>query len=212
MYSVEKPAKIPVAEFINPWLGDKVDYGIGLSYRPASHVACGVSVQQLHAGVDFISQSGIYEFGYSNQLAGSLVSAPNSWSGGHEFESSTGRNYVCSLKMEDPYHTISWHCKKKVSHFIVPSRNITNKTLPGREYLNYSQPGRVWLVPSRLGTGKSLTFFQCNHWQLAKHVKTNQLFRRKTMWLAENGDREAERGQKENSAIHAESACSVGIF
>ncbi len=32
-------------------------------------------------------------------------------------------------------------------------------TLPGREYFNYSRPGRVWLVTSRLGTGKSLTFF-----------------------------------------------------
>ncbi len=27
--------------------------------------------------------------------------------------------------------------------------------------LNYSPPGRVWLVTSRLGTGKSLTFFYC---------------------------------------------------
>ncbi len=28
-----------------------------------------------------------------------------------------------------------------------------------REQLNYSQQGRVWLVASRLGTGKSLSFF-----------------------------------------------------
>jgi hypothetical protein len=28
-----------VAEFIDPWLRDKVNSGIGLSYRPASHVA-----------------------------------------------------------------------------------------------------------------------------------------------------------------------------
>ncbi len=46
---------------------------------------------------------------------------------------------------------------KKGSDFPVPSR--TNQTLPGQEKFNYSWPGRVWLVPSRLGTGKSLTFF-----------------------------------------------------
>ncbi len=39
------------------------------------------------------------------------------------------------------------------------SRNVINHTLSGREYLNYSRPGRVWWVTSRLGTGKSLTFF-----------------------------------------------------
>ncbi len=52
----------PVAKFIDPWLGDKVSSGIGFSwYRHA----------RLHGwragtttGVDFIPQSGIYEFGY----------------------------------------------------------------------------------------------------------------------------------------------------
>jgi hypothetical protein len=28
-----------------------------------------------------------------------------------------------------------------------------------QKYFNYSRPGRVWLVTSRLGTGKSFTFF-----------------------------------------------------
>jgi hypothetical protein len=37
--------RTPVAEFKDPWLGDKVNSGIGLSYRPASHVAS-VPVQQ----------------------------------------------------------------------------------------------------------------------------------------------------------------------
>jgi hypothetical protein len=32
-------------------------------------------------------------------------------------------------------------------------------SVPGREKLNYSPPGRVWLVTSRLGTRKWLTFF-----------------------------------------------------
>jgi hypothetical protein len=48
---------------------------------------------------------------------------------------------------------------KKVIVFPVPSRDVTNHTLPGRELLNYSRPGRIWLVTSRLGTGKSISFF-----------------------------------------------------
>jgi hypothetical protein len=51
------------------------------------------------------------------------------------------------------------HCKKKVSRFPVPSRDVTNQTLPGLEKLNYSRLGRVWLVTSLLGRGKRLTFF-----------------------------------------------------
>ncbi len=42
----------PVAEFIDPWLGDKMNSGIGLSYRPANHVA-GLPIRQPYAGVDF---------------------------------------------------------------------------------------------------------------------------------------------------------------
>ncbi len=41
----------------------------------------------------------------------------------------------------------------------VPSRDVTNQTLSGQELLKYSRQGRVWQVTSRLGTGKSLTFF-----------------------------------------------------
>ncbi len=48
---------------------------------------------------------------------------------------------------------------KKVIFFPVPSRDVTNHTLPGRELLKYFWPGRVWLVISRLGTGKTITFF-----------------------------------------------------
>ncbi len=48
---------------------------------------------------------------------------------------------------------------KKVIVFPVPSRDATNQTLPGWEFLNYSRRGRVWLVTSRLGTGKTITFF-----------------------------------------------------
>jgi hypothetical protein len=53
------------------------------------------------------------------------------------------------------------HCKKRfVVGFPVPSRDVTDQTLPGREYFNYSRPGmRVCLVTSRLGMGKSITFF-----------------------------------------------------
>ena len=48
---------------------------------------------------------------------------------------------------------------KKVIGFPVPSRDVTNQTHPGRELLNYFRRGRVWLVTSRLGTVKSITFF-----------------------------------------------------
>jgi hypothetical protein len=48
---------------------------------------------------------------------------------------------------------------KKVSDFPIPSRDVTYQTLSGGEYFNYSRPRRVWLVTSRLGTGKTLTFF-----------------------------------------------------
>jgi hypothetical protein len=51
---------------------------------------------------------------------------------------------------------------KSVIDFPVPSRDVTNQfyqTLPGGEYFSYSWPGRVWLVTSRLGTVKLLTFF-----------------------------------------------------
>ncbi len=50
-------------------------------------------------------------------------------------------------------------CKKKVSDFPVPSRDVTNQTLPGRESFYYSRPGRVWLVTPWLGTVKFLPFF-----------------------------------------------------
>jgi hypothetical protein len=45
------------------------------------------------------------------------------------------------------------HSKKSLVIFLSLSRDVTNRTRPGREY------GRVWLVTSRLGTGKLLTFF-----------------------------------------------------
>ncbi len=48
------------------------------------------------------------------------------------------------------------HCKKRLSLFPSP---VNNQTLPGREQFNNSWPGRVWLVTSRLGTRKMITFF-----------------------------------------------------
>jgi hypothetical protein len=72
------------------------------------------------------------------------------------------------MKLELYEDTLS----KKVTDFPVPSRDVTNQTLPGREKLNYSRPGRVWLVTSRLGTGKPLTFYYSVH--------TNQNIRKKS--------------------------------
>jgi hypothetical protein len=48
---------------------------------------------------------------------------------------------------------------KKIRDFTVPSRDVSNQTLPDREKLHHSRQGRVWLVTSRLGTGKNITFF-----------------------------------------------------
>ncbi len=48
---------------------------------------------------------------------------------------------------------------KKVNDFPISRRDVTNPTLSGRKLFNYSRPGRVWLVTSRLGTEKWLTFF-----------------------------------------------------
>ncbi len=50
---------------------------------------------------------------------------------------------------------------KKVTDFSVPGRDVSNQTLPGLELFNYSPPEKVWLVTSRPGTGKSVTFLQC---------------------------------------------------
>jgi hypothetical protein len=54
--------------------------------------------------------------------------------------------------------------KKRLSIFPSPAgMSLAKLSLAGDNLIidneNYSQPGRVWLVPSRLGTGKSLTFF-----------------------------------------------------
>ncbi len=63
------PDLYPVAEFIDPWLGDKVNSGLGLSYRNARLYMAGGPVRQPYAGVDFIPQSRIFEFGYWWKMA-----------------------------------------------------------------------------------------------------------------------------------------------
>jgi hypothetical protein len=52
-----------VAEFIDPWLGDKVKSGIGLSCWPASHVAWRAGTTTPCQSWTLSPQSGIYEFG-----------------------------------------------------------------------------------------------------------------------------------------------------
>jgi hypothetical protein len=56
----------PVAEFKDPDWGDKVNSGIGLglSYLPARLHGLTGRYEKPYAGVNFIPQSGIYEFGY----------------------------------------------------------------------------------------------------------------------------------------------------
>ncbi len=60
-----------IAKFIVTWMGDIVDSGLGLSYRPAS--VDWRAVQQHCAGVTFIPPVRNYEFGYKQQ---SLKSKP----------------------------------------------------------------------------------------------------------------------------------------
>jgi hypothetical protein len=48
---------------------------------------------------------------------------------------------------------------KKFIDFTVLSRDVSDQTLLGREKFNYSWLGRVPAVTPRLGTGKSITFF-----------------------------------------------------
>ncbi len=53
---------------------------------------------------------------------------------------------------------ICCHCKKVID-YPVPSREATKQIpLDGNKF-NYPHPGRVWLVTSRLGMGKLITFF-----------------------------------------------------
>ncbi len=56
-----------VAEFMVPDWGDKVDYGIGFSYRTAMPMQPGGPVRQPYAGVNFIPPVRDYEFGYTGQ-------------------------------------------------------------------------------------------------------------------------------------------------
>jgi hypothetical protein len=71
-----------------------------------------------------------------------------------EFAESSSRLLRRRTKARAHPHTV-----KKVIVFPVPSRDGIEQILPGRELLNYSWPGRVWSVTSRLGTGKTITFY-----------------------------------------------------
>jgi hypothetical protein len=53
------------------------------------------------------------------------------------------------------------HCKKKVSDFLVPSRDVTLQTipLPGREYFSLFPARKSLVSDNPPGTGKSLIFF-----------------------------------------------------
>jgi hypothetical protein len=77
-------------------------------------------------------------------------------------KSEGGKKVVLAPQQHVQTLTISY-AVKKLNDFPVPSRDVTNQTLPCREKFNYSRPGRVWLVTSRLGTGKSFTFFYIVH-------------------------------------------------
>ncbi len=73
------------------------------------------------------------------------------------------RKTILAYKVCKDIADISFSAFVDVSHFqyTVKKVNCLSRplTLPGRELLNYSRPGRFWLVTSRLGTGKTITFF-----------------------------------------------------
>jgi hypothetical protein len=56
--TLEREEMLAVAEFIVPDWGDKVNSGIGLSYRPATHVAWRAGMSTLCQSLTFSSQSG----------------------------------------------------------------------------------------------------------------------------------------------------------
>ncbi len=58
-----------VAEFINPDWGDKVNFGIGLSYRPARLHGLAGRYDNPMPELTLSPQSEIYEFGYSSESA-----------------------------------------------------------------------------------------------------------------------------------------------
>jgi hypothetical protein len=62
-----------------------------------------------------------------------------------------GGRFQVFLKLERVVFYTRIHCKKRLAIFPSPSRDVTN--------IKYSWPGRVCLLISRLGTGKSITFF-----------------------------------------------------
>ncbi len=65
--------------------------------------------------------------------------------------------YVKSRHWASRKHT---HCNKRLPILSFHSRDVTNRTLPGPESTKlFPARGRVWLVTSRLGTWKLLTFF-----------------------------------------------------
>jgi hypothetical protein len=94
-----------LAEFIDPDWGDKVNSGIGLSYRPAIlHGLAGgpVPVRQLYVGVDFIPQSWIYEFGsYSTNFILFQVSVCGEGSTSEEEKINEIQDEIKETKVQD---------------------------------------------------------------------------------------------------------------
>ncbi len=63
------------------------------------------------------------------------------------------------LTINNEKYIANLHCKKRLLIFPPPARtSLTKLSLASNNFIN-SRPGRVWLVTSRLGTGKLLTFF-----------------------------------------------------
>ncbi len=77
-----------------------------------------------------------------------------------KYKLSQSMKNIWLVSLQKEYYTLQSVRCKKCSRFCGPQLGChkPDSLWPG-EQLNYSPPWKVWLVTSRLGTGKSLTFF-----------------------------------------------------
>ncbi len=117
---------VPVAEFIDPWLGDKVNSGIGLSHRPANRYDNSMPELTLSP------QSGIYEFGYGPRISQKFVSL--SWiSRRIEFFEFNLKNFILEKFYSKPKPNTRFCCTvlTKTRTFVSPIHISLNCSLKG---------------------------------------------------------------------------------
>jgi hypothetical protein len=101
------------------------------------------------------------------------------------------------------------HCKKVIVFPSPAGRSLTNITPPGRELLYYFQPGRVWLLTSRLGTGKTITFFTVYGRAVGRRANRAGICSRVKGWKIDSWNRLGIEGPM--SHVHVKINFSYGI-